>query len=393
MVSNFRKNVGFIFLIVVGVTFFCLTSGFWSIWQKSPEPTASIFSEIWMWLTHKFFLARAITLQFWHSVMIWIQENFSQIQNQQSVWWQMVVAFLAGLSVSLTPCIYPLMPVTIGILSSNHKVGVLAMISRSIFYLLGQSAVFTILALLAIKFNLLFGSWLANPWLIGLVVIFFVILALSLFDVFEFDFLFIQTQTPIVSGIFSAFVFGAVSGIVTSPCMTPALLTLLGMISKQGDQLIGFALLFSFAVGMNFLILLLSMFSSSIFYLPRPGSWMLEFKKILGFGILLLCINFLDPFLTPWKKAFLQGLLALVMAIYYYFDSKKDTVTRMIRAHKKMDVDVERDLHLWEYVTPLILIKKIAAIGCLGFGIFLFGKSYLLFKKTRLFTVLLKILR
>lgn len=327
------------------------------------------------------------------SLNTWLMSHLTETESNESVFWKILFAFIAGLIVSLTPCIYPLIPITIGILSSGRKLKKRSQLLRSLFYLFGISTTFATLGLSIIKFNIISGSWLANPWIISIVVSFFVFLALTMLEFIDFDIVFFEIKTPEVSSIFSAFFYGAVTGLVASPCMTPALLTLLGLVAQENNYFIGSAILFSFALGMSFLVIILSSFSGLLFLMPKPGRWMLEFRHALGFVILFLSINFLEPILFVWQILFLRGTLWLMMAFYYYFNSRKEAISRMIIAHRtRAETERSDEIGFFEHMSPIMILKKVFSIFAFFLALYCFGKSYLVFHKVRLFTVLKKLL-
>ena len=320
------------------------------------------------------------------------------LKKDPSFLFQIILAFLAGLSVSLTPCVYPLIPVTIGILSSSRRISRVLILYRAISYVAGISLVFSSLGILAVKFNLLFGSWLANPWVVATMILFYIILTLGMFDVLDLDVLFRAPfgVAPEVSGGISAFIYGCVTGLMASPCMTPALFTILGFVSQKSNIFSGGLILFFFALGMSFLVLLLSLSSSLTVFLPRPGIWMNEFRRILGFSMLFMIIKMLAVFTKDWQGHLLYAILLGIIAMYYFLSSKKDTVYQIIKAHQKAELQAPVDIHhigVWDSLNILSLSKRTVAFVSLGLCIFYCGKTYLTYKKTKVLNVLVKLLK
>lgn len=325
----------------------------------------------------------------------WIAAQADTFSNNPSLIWQILFAFLAGLSVSLTPCIYPLIPITLGILGSKGKASGRQQLARAISYLLGIAVVFGALGFLAIYFNLMFGSWLGNKWLISFIVAMFSILALHMLDLIDFEFSFFTVNAPEVSSVFSAFFYGMVTGLITSPCMTPALFTLLGFIAQKNDPFLGFILLFSFALGMTFLIILFSGFSTLLLKMPKPGSWMIEIRHLIGFGILFLCINFLKPILSQWQIYLIQSLLWFFLGLFYFSSSKRESVSKIIFAHRNRNSieDNTVDIGFSEFISFNYLWKKTLSIIAVFLGVYFAGKTYLTYKKTTPKKVLIKMLK
>lgn len=330
----------------------------------------------------------------------WIIDKLEKLEGDGSLIWQLLFAFLAGLSVSFTPCIYPLIPITIGILSSRGRISHKTQIMRVLFYLLGISIVFAGLGVLCSYFGLIFGSFAGNKWLIMLSVGFFFFLALTMLDVIEIDYSLLQINAPHVSSIFSAFLYGAVTGIVASPCSTPALLSLLGFVTEKNNPMLAFMLLSSFAIGMTFLIILFSVFSNLLMLMPKPGRWMVEVRHFLGFGILFLCVNFAsNPNIVyaSWQRYFMLAILWGAIAFYYFISSKKDSVTKIIVAHREheqmSDEIVAKGLGITKVISFGLIIKKVFSYFALFFAIYYFGKTYLSFNRTKMRSILIKMLK
>ena len=379
------------------ITLFCFSLFYTSntLPANSTPPSQNVIYKVSSAIKEKILAAAEFFKSFTKNFNLWLSNSLIELEYNESFIWKLLFAFLAGLSVSLTPCIYPLIPITIGILSSGRKLKRRVQIIRSISYLLGISTVFSTLGFIAIKFNLMFGSWLANPWVIGFVVSFFVFLSLTMLEVINFDIIPFEIKAPTVSSVFSAFLYGNVTGLIASPCMTPALLTLLGFVSQESNSFLGAMILFSFALGMSFLIIIFSSFSGLLLLMPRPGKWMLEFRHALGFGILFLSINFLTPLIYVWQVLFLKASLWAIIAFFYYFNSRKEAINRMIVAHRRRvenTIEEANDIGFFEHMSPWMIVKKIFAVIAFLIALYFFSKAYLTFNKVRLLTILKKLI-
>jgi thiol:disulfide interchange protein DsbD len=234
----------------------------------------------------------------------------------------LVIAFLIGIAVSFTPCIYPMIPITMGILQSQATPSVGRNFLLSTSYVTGIAVVYAILGYFAATTSLVLGQWLANPFLIALVILLFLYLAFSMFGFYEIyipRFLQKGTQVKVKGSFLYSFLFGAVSGTVASPCISPAIAILLGYVAKRGNPVIGFLTLFTFAFGMGLLLIFVGTFSASVEKLPRAGKWMVEIKKFFGFLLLGVCIYFLQPFIRGGTATFLYLTLTAITIGYYGF--------------------------------------------------------------------------
>lgn len=211
-------------------------------------------------------------------------------------------AFGQGVLVDLTPCVYPLIPVTVAVFGAK---GVSK--GRALFlaaaYVLGMAVLYTSLgvgvALAADGVG--FGTWLANPWVVGPLVIILLALAASMFGAFDLQLpTSLETKLSNVGGAgpFGAFLMGLVSGLVSAPCTGPVLLNLLAFIAVSADRpggvLYGGSLLFTYALGMGTLFFAVAL-GASLF---RPGPWMDHVKSVFGIALIVMAFYFLRP-LSP----------------------------------------------------------------------------------------------
>ncbi len=259
----------------------------------------------------------------------------SSLQGAYSLPLVLVGAYGAGILASFTPCIYPMIPITMGIISAQRTHSMLANFFLSLSYGLGIATVYATLGYLSVKSNLMFGQWLANPFFIIFNIAFFIYLAGSMFGWYEmYTPQFAQPkQLMSRSGSYLySFSFGLFSGTAASPCLTPALALLLNFAGSQQNALVGISVLFAFAMGLSTLLIVIGTFSSALTFLPRAGSWMDEVKKIFGFLLIAVCITYLEPLTTPEVVVALYGLLSLSASAHYLIQVKQKTALRYVYA-------------------------------------------------------------
>ncbi len=251
-----------------------------------------------------------------------ILSRLSQISPETGNSWMIVfIAFSAGILVSFTPCIYPMIPITAGILRSQASSSLINNLAHAFAYVIGIALVYASLGYLSAKSSLIFGSWMASPWFLGIMVGLFVYLAFSMFGFYEiYTPRFFNTQNPTSSGpsVLRSLLLGLAAGSVASPCLTPALAILLGLVAKQANPILGFAALFSFALGMSMLLMLVGVFSSSMSHLPRAGEWMEDIKYLFGFLMLGSCFYFLQPFFAQYIIIGAYGVLSGIAAYIFF---------------------------------------------------------------------------
>lgn len=241
---------------------------------------------------------------------------------------KLLFVFIIGLVMSLTPCIYPMIPITMGILQSNKAPSLLRGFLLAAAYTAGLSMTFAILGMLAAFGGAQFGSVMSNPWVVVPLVLFFVYLGFSMLGYYEMYIpRFMQPRHGRKnSGSFiSAFTFGMINGTVASPCLSPGLALVLGMVTGLGNPLLGFLFLFIFGIGSSFPLLIIGTFSSSLHILPRAGMWMVEFKKVFGFLLLGMALYYLKSFMLEWVFPLTLGIYIITVAAYYLYYGFKHT--------------------------------------------------------------------
>ncbi len=234
------------------------------------------------------------------------------------------LAFVVGVLTSFTPCLYPMIPVTMGILQTQAVRSLWSNFVTALSYVLGMASVYAVLGYVAATSSIIFGKWTTNPWFIFIAVMIFFYLVFSMFGFYEIKLPSFLTKHHEVEGsergqrsLIKSFLFGAISGTVASPCLTPPLAILLTLVAKKGSPFLGLFALFAFALGMGMLLLIIGTFSSSLALLPRAGRWMLEVKRFFGFVMLAMCVYIARPLLGDIAALYLYGVVAGVTVGYY----------------------------------------------------------------------------
>lgn len=232
----------------------------------------------------------------------WFSWISNAITNTNSLSLRLLLVFLLGLLMSLTPCIYPMIPITAGILQTQSSKSVFVSFLLALSYTIGIATTYAVLGLFAAFAGQAIGSFMNHPAFIIPLVALLIYLALSMIGLYDMYIpRFLQPGEQKVHGgsFISAFMFGAISGIVASPCLSPGLVCLLCLVTTLNSVLLGFILLFMFGIGLSVPLLIIGTFSSSLSLLPRAGMWMVEIKKIFGYLMLGMCLYFLS-YIIPW---------------------------------------------------------------------------------------------
>jgi thiol:disulfide interchange protein DsbD len=199
-----------------------------------------------------------------------------------------VSAFLGGILVSFSPCVYPLVPVTLGFIGVKAGPSRLKGLILSLVYVSGLALTYSVLGLISAFTGKLFGRIATHPASFLIIGNACIIAGLSFFDIVYINFSRIQLQNKIkmTGGVFSSFLLGLVSGLVAGPCTAPVLGTILLYVATRQNIFYGASLLFIFAYGMGFLLILVGTFSSIFINLSQSKIWLTRIKKLSGFIML-----------------------------------------------------------------------------------------------------------
>jgi thiol:disulfide interchange protein DsbD len=192
--------------------------------------------------------------------------------------------FGAGVLTSLTPCVYPMIPITVGIISGTAKEdqSKARTVGLTLTYAVGLATLYAVLGLLAGLSGTLFGSVSANPWALLAVGNVLLLFALVMFDVLPVPVprALMRWAGEREGGSYGAvFLLGASSGVVAAPCGAPAFAVVLTWVAATQAGLMGFVYLFVFSLGMTAILVVVGIFSGALAALPRSGRWLVWMKR------------------------------------------------------------------------------------------------------------------
>jgi thiol:disulfide interchange protein DsbD len=248
----------------------------------------------------------------------------------RSLFWVFLGVFAAGILASLTPCVYPMIPITMAIVGAKSQYvsptgeagtekggGKAKGFRLSLMLVLGMALTYTTLGVIAASSGRAFGAFAQHPAFLIPVSIIFALFALSLFGAFE-----IRLPATLQSrlqdsgprkGLLGAFLMGLVLGPISAPCVGPVIGTILLAIAAEGRIILGALQLFTFALGMGVLFMAVGTFSAS---LPRSGPWLVKLKQSMGLvalGFAVWNIRYLAP---EWlNQALWTGTLLLAAGV------------------------------------------------------------------------------
>ncbi len=205
----------------------------------------------------------------------------------------LLLCFVSGILTSLTPCIYPMIPITINIFGrasqtqkpSKGKFNAYTF-KLSAIYVSGMCFTYSVMGLLAGLTGSLFGKILQSPWMLLFLALLFLTLSLSQLGFFKLQLPSgLQTKLSSKGGTqsgFGIFIMGLFSGLIVSPCVGPVIAGILAFVFDTSDALKGLLYFFSFSLGLGMLFLIIGAFSGAIAALPRSGQWMNRVNRILA---------------------------------------------------------------------------------------------------------------
>jgi len=241
-----------------------------------------------------------------------------------------VFIFLGGLALNLTPCIYPIIPITVSYFGGQARGKTSRVFLLALIYVFGMSMTYSILGTIAAMTGSLFGSALQNPWVIAFIAAVLLALATSMFDLWEIRMpTFLTRRTGSAKqGYFGALLMGLTVGIVAAPCIGPFVLGLLTYVGRIGKPALGFFMFFTLAWGMGIPFIVLGTLSGSLNKLPRSGDWMVWVRKIFGFILIAMAFYFLKPVIGKAATTIGYGATALAAGIYLgWMESSKGGTT------------------------------------------------------------------
>jgi thiol:disulfide interchange protein DsbD len=221
--------------------------------------------------------------------------------------------FIGGLALNLTPCVYPVIPLTIGFFGGQAAGDRGRVFRLAALYVLGIVAMYSALGVAAALSGKFFGALLQNPWVLVGIAAVLVALALSMFGLYDIQPpAFLMQKAGSRTGAAGALAMGLLVGVVAAPCVAPFTLGLLAFVAETRSLLLGALFFGVLALGLGLPYLFLAAFSGSLSRLPRAGAWMNGVKKIFGWLLLAMAAYFLRLILPePFKGWLLPGILIL----------------------------------------------------------------------------------
>jgi thiol:disulfide interchange protein DsbD len=248
-----------------------------------------------------------------------VEHNPQEKSAGTSIWFTLLAIFLGGLALNLTPCVYPLIPITVSYFGGKSERIRGHTIVHGILYMFGLAITNSLLGLSAALSGGMLGFALQNPFVLIFVAGVMVAMALSFFGLWELRLPFWLTRVASknYAGLSGTFFMGLTLGIVAAPCLGPFILGLLIYVGQRGDPFLGFLYLFILSIGLGLPLAVLAIFSGAIARLPKSGDWMLWIRKFMGWVLLCMAAFMISPLVSHlFGKQWLLAGISIAAGIH-----------------------------------------------------------------------------
>ena len=239
----------------------------------------------------------------------------------------LIGVFLGGIALNLTPCVYPLIPITASYFGGRSETGERQgyLLLHGILYILGLSVMNSALGISAAFTGRLMGSFLQHPAVLIFVSSVLFLMALNFFGFWELRLPTFLSSAVSKShtGYAQSLFMGLTLGIVAAPCIGPFIIGLLTMVAQRGDPLFGFLIFFTLSIGLGLPLFILSIFAGNLSKLPRSGEWLVWIRNLFGWIMLAMAVYFIKPLIPGHDTGtFILAFIALAAGVHLGFISK-----------------------------------------------------------------------
>lgn len=250
------------------------------------------------------------------------ENEFEALIREKGYLTAFIAIFLIGLALNLTPCVYPMLTVTVSLFGGQKDTNTVRVFFKALVYVLGIATMYSALGVTAALTGGFFGAWLQSPWVLGGIAVILFALALSQFGLYT-----IQAPYWLTSKLggttgtgFAALYFsGLVVGIFAAPCVGPAVIALLTFVSSLGDPVFAFWSFFVLAMGLGLPYLILGTFSGLLSKLPRSGGWLLWVEHIFGVALVTAALFYGALALAPKYSVWIVPVALVLGGMYLGF--------------------------------------------------------------------------
>jgi len=260
-----------------------------------------------------------------------LNNNLNKLSNEEKkaknildkgIFYALAAFFIFGLALNLTPCVYPVIPITISFFTQQgkNKDGDFIL---ALSYVMGIAIVFAILGLVSSIAGKQWGFLFQSPWFVIAISLIMLCMAVNMFGVFEITIptFLMNASNKSRQGLLGAFVMGLTVGFIIAPCAAGIIIGLVGIVAKYGLVWKGTLLFFSMGLGLGLPYLVLGTFASRFSNIPQSGMWMVWIKKFFGMVLIGIAFYFILPQLksVPNQQGFIFGILTIFSGIFLGF--------------------------------------------------------------------------
>ena len=242
--------------------------------------------------------------------------------------------FLMGLALNLTPCVYPMLSVTVSVFGGQTDTNPIRVFLKAVVYVLGMATMYSILGVVAALSGGLFGGLMQNPWVLGAIGLLLLGLALSMFGLYEIQppyWLTSKLGGRQATGIVGVYLSGLVVGVFAAPCIGPPIIALLALVAAKGNALFGFWTFFTLSMGLGFPFLILGTFSGLLRKIPKSGVWMVWVQRVFGVVLTGVGLFYLGLAVLPKLADYAIPLTLLLGGTYLGFVDRSGKGNKTLR--------------------------------------------------------------
>jgi thiol:disulfide interchange protein DsbD len=266
-----------------------------------------------------------------------LEESF---RTGQWVWFTLIL-FVGGLALNLTPCVLPLIPITLGFFSMQSRGQVGQRVGLSALYALSMAAMYAVLGTAASLAGKAFGFQFQNPWVLGTLIALIVLFALALFGVYKF-----QVPPALMryvgarQGWLGAILMGLLAGVAAAPCIGPVIAALIPIVAALANPMIGFLAFLALGLGLGAPYFVVGLFYERLQKrIPRSGEWTILVERIFGVLLLGVALFFASSLMSPQTYGWAWVAFLGLSALYFLFGERKEiSQPRVVRFKQAIGV-------------------------------------------------------
>lgn len=289
------------------------------------------------------------------------QDRIAHILTDKPLWLSMLLFFGLGIGLSITPCVFPMIPILSSIIvGQGEHITTRRAFTLSLVYVLAMALTYTVAGVIAALFGENLQAAFQNPWILSSFAAVFVLLALSMFGFYDLQMpAVLQSRLSEISNrqrggtLIGVAVMGFLSALIVGPCVAAPLAAALLVIGQTGDTVLGGSALFALSMGMGMPLLAIGTGAGKL--LPKAGGWMNAVKAVFGVLLLAVAIWMLERILPTAISMTLWAALLITSAVY-------------MGALEKLDVDATGWHKLWKGVGLILLVHGVLVLAGVASG-------------------------